>query len=117
MKFTRQDGLRSQAIVDGPARPAAEIVLEVDEQVTFCTPAGAEYDVAMKDWGLYATPSVGSRLPRFRLHAALVRAETGLHLMLVEAGCEKDFETDMRSAGIRIESWLNNGVGALEGER
>jgi hypothetical protein len=113
MRIIRYSELRPCAVVDGDAQPTAEILLEADEQVTFCTPDGGQYDVAMKDWGLYATPSVGGRLPRFRMRAVLVRAETGVHLMLVEAGRERDFEAEMKSVGIRIQSWLDNGVGAL----
>lgn len=37
-------------------RHVAGIVLEPDEVVTFHTDAGAQYDVARKVWGFYATP-------------------------------------------------------------
>ena len=104
-------------VIDGEAKHVAEITLASDEQVTFCAPTGAEYDVAAKDWGLYATPSLGGRLPRFGLRAALVRSREGLHLMLVEAGKEADFESDMAAAGICVHAWLDNGVGVVAGER
>src|SRR5438105_15753607 len=54
-------------------RDCAHISLEPDEQVTFLTGEGAEYDVARKDWGFYATPSLNSRLARFGLRGVLVR--------------------------------------------
>ena len=47
------------------------IRLEPDEQLTFTTEAGAEYDLARKDWGFYATPSLNGRLQQFGLRAVL----------------------------------------------
>src|SRR5881628_2648488 len=58
-------------------RDCARIRLEPDEQVTFVTPAGAEYDVARKAWGFYATPSLNGRLLNFGLRAALIRSFVG----------------------------------------
>ena len=49
------------------------IHLEPDEQITFVTAGGHEYDVARKDWGFYATPSLNGRLVKFALRAVLVR--------------------------------------------
>ena len=41
------------------------IELQNDEQVTFLTGKSAEYDVARKSWGFYATPSINGRLKNF----------------------------------------------------
>lgn len=114
MKISKQAESVSRAVVDGHARQVAEIELDADEQVTFCTPNGAEYDVAMKEWGLYATPSVGSRLPKFRLHAVLVRGESGLYLMLVEKGKEELFAAEMNESGLKIQAWIDRGVETLD---
>ena len=51
----------------------ASIELSPDEQVTFRTEKGAEYDVARKSWGYYATPSLGGRLRSFGLRPALAK--------------------------------------------
>lgn len=51
----------------------ANIALEPDEMVTFISQGDREYDVVAKDWGYYATPSVGGRLRRFEMRAALMR--------------------------------------------
>ena len=51
----------------------AHIHLNPDEQVTFCTESGAEYDIVRKEWGFYATPSLNGRLFRFHLLAYLVK--------------------------------------------
>jgi len=51
----------------------ANIGLQPDEMVTFISTGGREYDVTAKDWGYYATPSVGGRLRHFGMRAALMR--------------------------------------------
>ena len=48
-------------------RDYGRLELDPDEQVTFTTPRGGEYDVARKDWGFYATPSLNGRLRGFGL--------------------------------------------------
>lgn len=50
----------------------ANIALRPDEMVTFVSDGDREYDVTAKDWGYYATPSVGNRLRRFGMRAALM---------------------------------------------
>jgi hypothetical protein len=98
------------ALVDGSAVDVGQVILAADEQVTFSLPSGAEYDVTPKEWGFYATPSLGARLPRFNLRGALVRGVSGLHLMLVEAGKETEFGCDMAASNLTIEVWLDGGV-------
>src|ERR1700730_16440186 len=68
--------------------------LAPDEQVTLTTADGGEYDVARKDWGFYATPSLNGRLPQFGLRAVLIRNTlTGRYfVLLVEQGHEPGFE-------------------------
>ena len=51
----------------------ANIHLENDQMVTFVTNDGTEYDVIKKNWGYYATPSLGGRLRKFSLKAAIMR--------------------------------------------
>jgi len=51
----------------------ADVYLEHDQMVTFVTNDGAEYDVVKKNWGYYATPSLGGRLRNFGLRAAIMR--------------------------------------------
>ena len=71
----------------------ARVDLAADEQVTFVTDSGGEYDVVRKSWGFYATPSLNDRLPRHGFRAALVRDAAGKRFMLlVERGREEDFE-------------------------
>lgn len=83
------------------------LALEPDEQVTLTTPAGGEYDVARKSWGFYATPSVNRRLPSFGLRACLATNPDGHRfVLLVEAGCEDDFEAYRAEQGLSVE-WLD----------
>lgn len=60
-------------VADVELSHVANIALQPDEMVTFISAGKREYDVAAKDWGYYATPSVGGRLRRFGMRAALMR--------------------------------------------
>lgn len=51
----------------------ANIFLKPDEMVTFVSAGDREYDLTAKEWGYYATPSVGKRLREFGMRAALMR--------------------------------------------
>ncbi|MCR9221866.1 MAG: hypothetical protein NXI21_16700 [Alphaproteobacteria bacterium] len=86
----------------------ARIALQPDEQVTFTTPAGGEYDVARKDWGFYATPSLNGRLPAHGLRPALCANAAGqLYLLLVETGCEEAFHAYLDGEAMRVLLWLD----------
>lgn len=82
--------------------------LEPDEQVTFVTPAGGEYDFVRKSWGFYASPSLNARLPSFGLRPALVRsADTRVFLMICERGHEGDFEAYLQANTLKLLCWLD----------
>ncbi len=90
-------------------KDCARIALEPNEQVTFTTEAGAEYDVTRKPWGFYATPSINGRLLNFNLRTALVKNAIGkYYVFLVEHGKEADLRTYMEPEGNRIVRWLDN---------
>ncbi len=96
----------------------ARIALEDDEQVTFVTPAGAEYDVARKSWGFYATPSLDARLERFNLRAALVKNAGGRHfIFLIERGAEQDCQRYMDAEQIELVAWLDSSAACGEVDR
>jgi hypothetical protein len=84
--------------------------LAPDEQVTFTTDAGAEYDVARKDWGFYATPSLNVRLEQFGLRGVLIRnTVTGRYFMLlVERGREARFNTYLIQENCVVVCWLDS---------
>jgi hypothetical protein len=85
------------------------IDLDADEQVTFVTEAGGEYDVVRKSWGFYATPSLNDRLPRHGLRPVLVRdGGRKRFVLLVEQEREDDFEQYRCRQGLEIESWLDD---------
>src|SRR4051794_19729637 len=86
------------------------IALDHDEQVTFTTPTGGEYDVARKDWGFYATPSLNGRLPQFGLRAVLIRNTlTGRYfVLLVEKGQDPAFDAYMRQESLEVIAWLDS---------
>jgi len=84
--------------------------LAPDEQVTFTTDTGAEYDVARKDWGFYATPSLNARLEQFGLRGVLIRnTVTGRYfLLLVERGREASFNTYLVQENCVVVCWLDS---------
>ena len=114
MEIERIEPAREFTVGDTTIRHAADVALEPDEQVTFTTPAGGEYDVARKAWGFYATPSLNRRLPDHGLRPTLaVNAAGLLYLLLVESGREADFEAYLERESMRILAWLdtNEAVG------
>ena len=87
----------------------ANLALRPDEQVTFTTPAGGEYDVVRKSWGFYATPSLNGRLRRYGFRSALVRNSLGqLYLMLVEKDKTAEFETYAAREKQTVLVWLDD---------
>jgi hypothetical protein len=84
--------------------------LAADEQVTFVTESGAEYDVARKDWGFYATPSLNGRLEGFGLRTVLIqnRGTKRYFVLLVERGRETAFERYLEVENLRIVHWLDS---------
>ena len=112
MKVTRLDPPR--VFQTGRDRPiaiqdCARIALEPDEQVTFITGSGAEYDVTRKDWGFYATPSLNGRLLDYGLRAALARSHVGkYYVMLVERGSEASFLDYLLRENNSLVRWLDS---------
>ena len=97
-------------------KDCGRITLEPDEQVTFLTESGGEYDVVRKSWGFYATPSLNRRLKRFGLRGSLVKNQEGtFYILLVERGKETEFQQYLDSAGLRRICWLDDtGLGSIE---
>lgn len=90
-------------------RDSGTIELDADEQVTFITPSGAEYDVAAKSWGFYATPSFNGRLLSFGLRGVLVRnSYDRFYVMLVEKGKEDLFIRYLTEEEQEIVCWLDD---------
>jgi hypothetical protein len=82
--------------------------LEPDEQLTFVTDSGTQYDLARKDWGYYATPSLNARLLGFGLRAVLIKNPLGRYfVLLVERGKEGLFEAYLESEQLRLVTWLD----------
>jgi hypothetical protein len=93
----------------------ADIELDPDEQITFVTASGTQFDVARKSWGYYATPSLNSRLPAHGLRPALtVNPQNKIALLLVESGCEEQFSVYLSANGIRVVAWLDSDNAAAQ---
>ena len=87
----------------------ADLDLEPNEQVTFKTASGAEYDVTRKEWGYYATPSTNGRLKRFGWRTALVRSPRGqYYIFLMEPGKQAEFDSYLNEEGHSVVKWLDD---------
>jgi len=91
-------------------KDCGSLALEPEEQVTFTTGSGAEYDVARKHWGFYATPSLNGRLTSFGLRGVLIHnTVTGRYfVLLVEKGLESDFEAYLQQERCEVITWLDS---------
>jgi hypothetical protein len=113
MKFKLIDPPRRFEVSGAGVRLAlsdcARIELAPDEQVTFTTESGGEYDVLRKTWGFYATPSMNGRLSSLGLKAALVRNVAGrLFVVLVEEGKENLFFAYVEDDKQIFLTWLDD---------
>jgi hypothetical protein len=84
--------------------------LDADEQITFVTESGAEYDVARKQWGFYATPSLNGRLQQFGLRTALIknRGTQRYFVLLVEREAEALFRRYCSRENLEVIVWLDD---------
>jgi hypothetical protein len=93
----------------GVIRDCGTLHLDPDEQVTFVTEDGREYDVTRKDWGFYAGPSLNGRLADFNLRAVLLKNRVNRYfVVLVDRGKEAAFEKYVREEPLQIISWLDS---------
>mgnify|MGYP001277242872 CR=1 FL=1 len=98
-------GLNKRVVI----KDCAHIRLEHDEQVTFVSPSGANYDVCQKSWGFYATPSINGRLAEEGFRTALVRnKEKRYYIMIVENNRQSDFLEYLRIEKNELITWLSD---------
>lgn len=111
MKFEPKNPPREFEVgydVKGIIRDCGSMTLAADEQITFLTDAGSEYDLTRKDWGFYATPSLNGRLATFNLRAVLVKNRVDRYfVMLVERGKEDAFTRYVQQEPLKIITWLD----------
>ena len=91
-------------------KDCGSIRLDADEQITLLTPNGAEFDVARKEWGFYATPSLNGRLQQFNLRAVLIRnlMTNRYFVFLVEVGKEPLFDLYCSQENLAVIVWLDS---------
>lgn len=93
----------------GIIRDCGTMHLEPDEQITFVTNDGKEYDVTRKDWGFYAGPSLNGRLAGFELRAVLLRNRIDRYFVfLVQRGKEDLFYKYVEDEPMTIVCWLDS---------
>jgi hypothetical protein len=112
MKFEPKNPPREFEVgydIKGVIRDCGSMRLAPDEQVTFLTEDGGEYDLTRKEWGFYATPSLNGRLAGFNLRAVLVKNRVERYfVLLVERGKEEAFDRYIRQEPLKIVAWLDS---------
>jgi len=89
-------------------KDCGSMYLDSDEQITFLTDDGKEYDVGRKDWGFYATPSVNGRLKSFGFKTALVKNSFGMYyVMLVDNKMISEFQDYLIEEKQSVVQWLD----------
>ena len=84
------------------------VEMNSDEQVTFTTKSGGEYDLTRKDWGFYMGSSLNGRLSSFKLHPVLVKNRLNrFFMLLVEEGFEESFQKYLEEEQLSIVSWMH----------
>lgn len=90
-------------------RDVGRVHLEADEQLTFVTESGANYDFVRKKWGFYATPSINGRLVNEGFITALVENKFGrIYIMVVEEKMSLQFQDYCEREGQRVLQWLSS---------
>lgn len=108
MKVTLIDPPREFTVRTVQITHCADVELAPDEQVTFVTPSGTEFDVVRKEWGYYGSPSLNQRLPDHGLRPVLVRGRSArMYLLLVEPDKMREFEEYIDWDGLRVVCWLD----------
>ena len=98
-------GIKTKKII----KDCAKIYLEPNEQVTFTTSEGSEYDVVRKSWGYYATPSLNHRLLKFDLRGALIKtSDNKYHIVLVESKKQAEFIQYLIADDHLLVRWLDS---------
>jgi hypothetical protein len=109
MRVERREPPREFQVGQITLRHCADVELEPDEQITLVSSSGTEYDIVRKSWGYYATPSMNRRLAAHGLRAALAAGLDGrIALLLVERGCEHEFELYLAEQQMRVVAWLDS---------
>jgi hypothetical protein len=97
-------GLKNQICISD----CGSVYLNPDEQLTFRTEGGKEYDLAAKEWGYYATPSINGRLKSFNYKTALVKNIFNKYfIMLVDDNKLELFSDYCKEESLEIIEWLD----------
>ena len=91
-------------------KDCGEILLDTNEQVTFKNNENMEYDVAKKDWGYYATPSINWRLKNFGFKTLLIKnlKTNRFFIFLLEKGKSKLLNEYIKNENLKIICDLDN---------
>jgi len=99
-------------------KDCGSVEMEADEQLTFTTESGGEYDVTRKDWGFYMGPSLNGRLSSYNLCSVLVKNRVNhFFMLLAEAGFEESFQKYLKEEQLSVVCWMHRDVDLEELEK
>ena len=112
MRLTAIDPPRRFRVGEIEIAHAADVELDLDEQVTFTSRSGSQHDVVRKAWGYYATGSLNRRLPDHGLRPALCHnaADGRTTLLLCESGQQTAFDDYLSEQNMVVLAWLDGAV-------
>ena len=85
------------------------VYLKKNEQITFKY-LNTEYDVAKKDWGHYATPSINGRLKKFGFRTFLIKNKKNkIYVFLVHNNKIKSFKKYCKEDNQKVLVELTHG--------
>lgn len=85
-----------------------KILLDTNEQVSLSTDSDACWEIVRKEWGFYATPSIGHRLKRQGFRTALMANQDGrVYLVIVEETQRERFDEYCNRESQKVLRWLD----------
>ena len=89
-----------------------KVHLEPEEQVSFVTANGKEYDFVAKPWGYYASPSINHRLRNEGFKTALVKSVrfNRHYIMAVDDSMLDEFDLYLEATQQEVAEWLDERV-------
>ena len=108
MKIIKKNRKFKVGVTNITLTEVAKISLKKNELVTFIN-GKTEYDIVKTGWGFYATPSINSRLLKFKIKTCIIKSKVtnNSFIVLVENGKHKKFKNYLKDEKCEIVKWLS----------
>ncbi len=108
MKIKKKNRKFKVGISNITLKEVAKISLKKNEMITLYN-GKTEYDIVKKNWGFYATPSINSRLLKFKLKTCIIKSKITKNsfVILVQKNKLSDFKKYLKDEKCKIIKWLS----------